>query len=139
MYKFRSRDRRLAQQTARDIALSLQRDYFTFSGKKSTEISNRYTLYGGYLSDGANAYPNVLWVADSEVDWAFNVLETLLVQLASGTYQSDPPSGRKNPSIWPVSSISWQWIQSLYASVNPDYASWLTANNITVPPWSSAP
>lgn len=147
MYLFRKRDRRLMEQTARDVALTLQRDYFAFSGKKTTELSNRVPIYTGYLSTGANAYPNILWTAGSEVAAAFSVLQQLLTQLSLGTYQNWPSSAPKNPAIWPVQSINWPWIRALYAFINPAYASHATTNNFPLPAgtnswktaWNSAP
>jgi hypothetical protein len=143
MYQFRARDRRLMEQCARDVALTLQRDYFMFGliaqGKKSKEISNRQPIYTGYLLTGANAYPNTLWTPGSQVDQAFVALESLLTQLGKGSYQQTLSTTNKNPALWPVQTITWQWIRSLYASLNPAYAAWLTANNITVPPWNTAP
>jgi hypothetical protein len=139
MYLFRSRDRRLMEQTARDVALTLQRDYRTFNIKKTTQLSTRVTIYSGYLSTGANAYPNISWLPGTPADSAFAVLQQLLSQLAKGAYQTDIITGDDNPGIWPVQSITWPWIQSLYASINTNYAVWLVNNGIMVPPWSSAP
>ena len=142
MYKFRSRDRRLLEQTARDVALTLQRDYFAFSGKKTTELSNRVPFYQGYSTGPPNAYPNILWTAGSQVDSAFNVLAVLVSDLSLGTYQVPKTLGGKNPGIWPVASINWNWIQAVYAFFNPAYAAWLVANNVPLPPgtssWSTA-
>lgn len=139
MYLFRARDRRLMEQSARDIALSLQRDYRTFNPAKTAELSTRVPIYDGYLSSSVNAYPNVLWIAGSEADVAFTLLEVLLTQLGNGTYQTPQAPGGTNPAIWPPKSVTWQWIRSLYAFVNPAYASWLTGNNVVVPNWSLAP
>lgn len=139
MYLFRSRDRRLMEQTERDLALTLQRDYRTYNLKKTTELSNRVPMYTGYYQTGASAPLDVLWTAGTEVDAAFTVLEQLLKQLSKGSYQTGTPPSSKNPGIWPVASINWVWIMSLYASVNPAYATWLATNNITVPAWSGAP
>jgi len=127
------------EQTERDVALTLQRDYRTFNPQRTTELSNRVPIYTGYLSEDANRYPNISWTAGSEVDSAFGVLQQLLTQLSKGQYQKWPGGGVKNPGIWPVSSINWAWIRSLYAFINPAYATWLTNNNIVVPAWSSAP
>jgi hypothetical protein len=128
------------EQTERDVALTLQRDYRTFNLKKTTELSNRVPIYTGYLSTGANAYPNISWSPGSEVDAAFNVLETLLTQLSKGQNLTAPPKNRANPGVWPVDTINstnlgWPWIRSLYAFVNPAYAQWLSDNNITYPAW----
>jgi|ERR1700722_12873929 len=139
MYLFRKRDRRLMEQTERDVALTLQRDYFLFSGKLTTELSNKVPIYTGYLTTGANAYPNISWQAGSQVDAAFGVLGTLLSQLSKGQYKKNTSGTVHNPGIWPVQTITWAWIQSLYAYINPNYAAWLVTNNIVVPPWSTAP
>ena len=136
MYKYRSRDRRLMEQTARDIACMLQRDYFTFSGKKSTQLSNKIPFFSGYLSTGVNAYPNISWIPGSEVDAAFGVLQQLLTNLYAGAYQTGSPPIQKNPGTWPPATAKWPWILSLYAYINPAYAAWLTANNIVVPAWA---
>jgi hypothetical protein len=138
-YLFRARDRRLMKQTERDIALTLQRDYRSFNVQKTTELSNRVPIYTGYLSTGGNAFPNISWSPGSQVDAAFTTLEQLLTQLKAGKYQTWPGGGTKNPGIWPVETVNWQWIRSLYAYINPAYAAWLTANSITVPSWTSAP
>lgn len=135
MYLFRARDRRLMEQTARDLACMLQRDYRTFDPAKTTQLSNRIPYFTGYLSTGANAFPNISWTAGSEVDNAFLVLQQLLTNLGKGTYQTNQPAGINNPSIFPPSTVNWAWIQSLYAYVNPAYATWLTNNGITVPAW----
>jgi len=124
------------EQTARDIGLTLQRDYNTFNiTKKTTQLSNRVPIYTGYLSAGANAYPNISWAPGSEVDMAFLTLEQLLVQLSKGSYQNPPGAGGVNLGVWPVQTINWQWIRSLYGYVNPTYAAWLVTNGITVPAW----
>jgi hypothetical protein len=140
MYLFRSRDRRLMEQTERDVALTLQRDYFSFSGKKTTEMSNKVPIYTGYLSTGVNLYPNIFWIPGTQVDAAFSTLEQLLTQLSQGSYQASPPANQANPGIWPVATISsptegWQWLRSLYAYSNPAYADWLTTNGIPYPSW----
>lgn len=127
------------EQTARDIGLTLQRDYFAFSLKKTTELSTKVPIYNGYVVAPPNAYPNILWTAGSEVDSAFQTLWQLLTQLSKGSYQNPPGSGGQNLGVWPVQTINWQWIRSLYAYVNPTYAAWLVTNNITVPSWSTAP
>jgi len=123
------------EQTARDVALTLQRDYQAFNPKKTTELSTRVPIYTGYLSTGTYAFPNIDWTPGSQVDMAFLTLEQLLTQLAKGSYQTagNPPG--PNQGIWPVQTINWQWIQSLYAYINPTYAAWLVTNGITVPPW----
>lgn len=139
MYLFRSRDRRLMEQTSRDIALTLQRDYRTFNLAETTQLSNRVTIYSGYLSMAPYDYPNISWQDGTTVSSAFLTLEQLLTQLAMGTYQRPTTTDGKNPGIWPVESINWKWIRSLYASINPAYAAWLTANNITVPNWNTDP
>lgn len=141
MYLYRARDRRLMEQTARDVSLTLQRDYFAFSLKKTTELSNHVPIYTGYLSTGANAFPNISWSEGTAVDAAFSVLQQLLQQLSQGTYQKPVKTGGKNPGVWPVATISsptegWIWIRSLYAYVNPAYAAWLTTNNIPYNSWS---
>jgi hypothetical protein len=129
------------EQTERDIALTLQRDYRTFNiAKKTTELSNHVPIYTGYLSTGVNAFPNISWTPGTQVDAAFTALEQLLTQLSKGSYQTSPPSGVANPGIWPVSTITsptegWQWLRSLYAFVNPAYGTWLTNNNIPFPSW----
>lgn len=135
MYLFRARDRRLIEQTERDIALTLQRDYRTFNSQKTTELSNRVTIYDGWLSTGVNAYPNISWTAGSEVDAAFTTLQALITQLSMGAYQKGTPPSSTNPGIWPVASINYKWIRSLYAYINPAYAQWLVDNGITVPSW----
>lgn len=127
------------EQTERDVALTLQRDYFSFSGKKTTELSNHVPIYTGYLTTGANAYPNILWTAGSQVDAAFGTLEQLLTQLSKGQYSKWPTGTVKNPGIWPVATITWAAIRSLYAFINPAYATWLTNNGITVPNWLTYP
>lgn len=124
------------EQTARDIALMLQRDYRTFNPADTTTLSNRQPYFTGYLSTGANAYPNISWVSGSEVDNAFNVLWQLLINLGKGVYQTPVTPGGKNPGLWPPSTAKWQWILSLYAFNNPAYAAWLATNNITVPEWN---
>jgi hypothetical protein len=142
-YQFRARDRRLMEQAERDVALTLQRDYFLFNclatGKKTTELSSREPVYSGYLTTGVNVYPNISWTSGSEVDAAFATLQQLLTQLSKGYYQKPSTPGGKNRGIWPVQSINWAWIQSLYAYINPAYAAWLVTNNITVPSWSTEP
>ena len=139
-YLFRARDRRLMEQTERDVALTLQRDYRTFNPKKTTELSNHVPIYTGYLV--ITPYPNLnlSWSPGSEVDAAFNVLETLLTQLSKGQNQTSPPANRANPGVWPVDTINsptqgWPWLRSLYAFVNPAYAAWLATNNIPYPSW----
>lgn len=139
MYLFRKRDRRLMSQAARDLALTLQRDYRTFNPAKTTELSNRVPLYTGYLSTGANAYPNISWTAGSQVSAAFQTLQQLLTQLSSGSYQGAGAGGISNPAIWPVQSINWKWILSLYAYVNPAYEVWAATNVPGLPDWSTHP
>lgn len=139
MYLFRARDRRLMEQTARDVALTLQRDYRTFDLNTTTELSNRVTIYSGYVGTAGYGPQSVSWTAGTDVDAAFTTLEQLLTQLARGAYQVGSPAGETNKSIWPVASINWTWIMSLYASVNSAYAAWLVANNYTVPDWATAP
>lgn len=136
MYQYRNRDRRLMEQTARDMACMIQRDYTTFNlAKKTTTLSNRKPFFTGYLSQGANAYPNISWTSGSQVDQAFLVLEQMLTNLMVGTYQAGTPAGAKNPGAWPPSTIHWVWILSLYAYVNPAYAAYATANNLNLPSW----
>ena len=136
MYLFRARDRRLMEQTERDIALTLQRDYQTFlTGKKTTELSNRVPIYTGYQVITPWPNLNLSWTQGTQVDAAFTTLEQILIQLSKGSYQTAPPANRANQGIWPVDAVNWVWIRSLYASINPAYAAWLTTNNIVVPPW----
>lgn len=147
MYLFRARDRRLMEQTERDVALTLQRDYRTFNPKKTTQLSNHVPIYTGWLYTKGNNLNTVLWTSGSVVDCAFLVLEQLLTQLSSGSYQKTPAVPRQNPGVWPVDSINYAWIQALYAFVNPAYAAWATTNNLPLPPgtsswataWNSAP
>lgn len=136
MYKYRNRDRRLMEQTARDLACMLQRDYTTFNlPKKTTTLSNRIPYFSGYLSSGANAYPNISWTSGSQVDQAFLVLEQMLGNLMIGTYQTPAVAGGKNPGAWPPQTVKWVWILSLYAYVNPAYSAYATANNLNLPAW----
>lgn len=127
------------EQTERDIALTLQRDYRTFDLAKTTQLSNRVTMYTGWSYTSGASLDTVTWFPGSEVSAAFTVLHQLLTQLSVGSYQNVPAVSPANPSIWPVSSINWQWIQSLYAYVNPVYDTWLEDNNIVVPDWSTNP
>lgn len=130
------------EQTERDLALTLQRDYRTFNPAKTTELSNRVPMYSGWLYTPGAPINTVDWVVGSHVNAAFQVLEDLLIDLSKGSYQKAPPATRANPGIWPVASINYAWIQALYAYVNPAYAAWATANNLPLPPgqtdWSTA-
>jgi hypothetical protein len=124
------------EQTARDLACMLQRDYATFNlKKKTTALSNRVPYFTGYLSTGVNLYPNISWTYGNQVADAFTVLQTMLTDLKMGSYQVTAKLNPKNPALWPVKSLRWPWILSLYAYINPGYAAWLAANNITVPTW----
>ena len=137
MYQFRSRDRRLMEQTARDLACMLQRDFRTFqTTKKTTTLSNHVPFFSGYLSSGFNAYPNISWTSGSQVDQAFLVLQSMLTNLMMGQYQTPVTPGGKNPAVWPVHTIKWVWILSLYAYVNPAYAAWASLNGYTLPSWT---
>lgn len=135
MYKYRSRDRRLMEQASRDLACMLQRDYRTFDPKDTTSLSNRIPYFSGYLSSGANAYPNISWTTGSQVDQAFLVLQQMLENLMIGTYQTPVTAGGKNPGAWPPSTVKWVWVLSVYAYVNPAYAAFATANNFNLPEW----
>jgi hypothetical protein len=127
------------EQTARDNALVLQRDYRTFNLIPTTELSNRVPMLTGYIGTPGRGPQNITWAPGSEVDAAFTTLEQLLTQLAQGTYQTPAKTGGKNPGIWPVKSINWVWIMSLYAYINPAYAAWLVTNNYTIPNWLTHP
>lgn len=134
MYLYRSRDRRLMEQTARDLALTLQRDYRTFNLSETTTLSNRVPMYTGWLYNKGAPVNTVDWVVGGHVSAVFQVLEDLLIDLSKGSFQQAPPANRANPSIWPVASINYAWIQALYAYVNPVYAQWATTNNLPLPP-----
>ena len=141
-YLFRARDRRLAEQTSRDIGLTLQRDYRTFNPANTIELSNRVPYYLGYVPlNGAN-YTQLTWVAGSQVSAAFLTLQALLTQLKKGVYQKWQAGTGGNTSIWPVKSINWAWVQALYAFINPYYATWCVTNNQVLPPgttdWATA-
>lgn len=124
------------EQTARNIACMLQRDYTTFNlAKKTTTLSNRIPYFTGYLSTGVNAYPNISWTEGSEVSNAFATLQQLLTNLYAGAYQTGSPPIQKNPGTWPPATAKWLWILSLYAYVNPAYGIWLASNNINPPAW----
>lgn len=139
MYAFRARDRRLMEQTARDLSLCLQRDYRSFNPKRTTSLSTRQTFFTGYLNSPPYAYPNIFWTAGSQVDMAFNALEQLINDLNQGQYQTGVVPGPNNPGAWPVATVNWKWIMSLYAYLTPSYATWLTNNGIVVPNWLTGP
>lgn len=104
-YVFRGRDRRILAQTARDLALCIQRDIRTFNLKKTTELSTRITFFSGYYG----TYPNIEYTAGSQVASALLVLNQLVADLASGSYGPSP-----NPDIVPPASITWPPILAAY-------------------------
>ena len=135
MYQYRSRDRRLMEQTARNLACILQRDYSTFNlAKKTTTLSNRVPFFSGYVGD-STTYPNIGYIPGSEVDNTLTVLYQLLENLSVGTYQQVAAPKIQNPGIWPPSTAKWGVIFGVYAAANPAYLTWLNTNNIAYVPF----
>ena len=107
-YLFRGRDRRLLAQTSRDLALCLQRDYRSFNlSKKTTTLSTHVTFFTGYTG----TWPNISYMAGSEVDMALQVLGQMIADLATGSYGPSP-----NPDIVPPASVTWVIILGVYSS-----------------------
>ncbi len=105
-YVFRARDRRVLAQSARDLALCLQRDYRTFNPKKTTELSTRTTFFSGYVG----TYPNISYSPGSQVAAALEVLTQMVADLGSGSFGPSP-----NPAIVPPPSVTWPPILGCYA------------------------
>lgn len=123
-YVFRGRDRRITAQTARDLALCLQRDYRTFNPKKTTELSTRTTFFSGY----SGVWPNIIPTAGSSADQALNVLTQLVADLASGSYG---PS--LNPDIVPPASVTWVWILAAYGGYSETARSMAAEKGLVLP------